>query len=180
LITNVDACLRNMADWYVQNRHILTEPELKTILMKHCGSEKEVEKFSRFMKTRPGQIRFRNLLLERKEQSEIARTQVSSLGFMELEIPVALAVETMVDENPWSSGFHRKLNQRWTIVFRGRASDKVVKAAKAAGLDVNFREAPKRSGQILTDVSLPDVGITEIEKAKEVFDRFAELYEKGS
>jgi len=107
----------------------------------------------------------------------IPKTRVSSLGFMELEVPVARAVEALVNENPWSSGFHGALNQRWTIVFRGKVSDRAVNAAEAAGLEVAYREAPKGSGQILTDVSLPAVGETEIEKATEVFNRFAEFYE---
>lgn len=107
----------------------------------------------------------------------ISKTRVSSLGYQELEIPVAKAVEALVDESPWSSGFHGSLNQRWTIVFRGKVSDRAVSAAEIAGLDVSYREAPKGSGQILTEISLSDVGVTEIEKATEVFNRFAELYE---
>ncbi len=111
------------------------------------------------------------------EEVAIPKTRVTSLGFLELELPVARAVEALVEENPWSSGFHGALNQRWTIVFRGKVSDKAVKAAKAAGLEVSYREAPVGSGQILTDVSLPGVGISEIEKVTQVFNRFAELYE---
>jgi len=116
-------------------------------------------------------------VLSTEKKPEIPKTRVSSLGFQELELPVAKAVEALVNENPWSSGFHGVLNQRWTIVFRGKVSDRAVKAAEIAGLEVTYREAPKGSGQILTDVSLPDVGVTEIEKATEVFNRFAELYE---
>lgn len=107
---------------------------------------------------------------------EIPKTRVTSLG-IDLELPVARAVEALVDENPWSSGFHGALNQRWMIVFKGKISDRAISAAKVVGLDVSYREAPKGSGQILTDVSLPGVGIREIEKATEAFNRFAELYE---
>lgn len=106
----------------------------------------------------------------------IPKTLVTSLG-VEFEIPVARAVVALLDENPWSSGFHETLNQRWTIVFRGKISDKAAKAAQAAGLEVTYREAPVGTGQILTDVSLPGVGITQIEKATQAFNRFAELYE---
>ena len=48
---------------------------------------------------------------------------------------------------------------------------------EAVRSEVTYREAPKGSGQILTDVSLPNVGVTEIEKATETFNRFAEFYE---
>lgn len=53
-------------------------------------------------------------------------------------------------------------------------------AAKKAGLEVSFREAPKGSGHYFTDISLPNVGKEEIEKATAAFNRFAELYKKGS
>jgi hypothetical protein len=109
-----------------------------------------------------------------------SKTRVSSLGFIELEVPVARAIEVLVKENPWSSGFHGALNQRWTIVFRGKISNRAVEAAKAAGLEVTYREAPAGSGQILTDISLPGVGMAEIEKATKVFNEFAELYESSS
>lgn len=105
---------------------------------------------------------------------DIPKTKVCGI---EIEVPVAMAVEALVNENPWSSGFHGALNQRWTIVFRGKISDRAVQAAQIAGLEVTYREASKGSGLILTDVSLPGVGVTEIEKAGEAFNRFAELYE---
>jgi len=174
--TDVDTCLKEIVDWYVKNRREITGPELGSILREHCESEAEVGRFTRFLETEPGQARFKALLREREEDI-IPQTRISSLGFIEVELPVARAVEALVNEDPWSSGFHGALNQRWTIVFRGKISDKAVKAAEAAGLEVSYREAPKGSGQILTDVSLPDVGVTEIEKATEVFNRFAELYE---
>jgi hypothetical protein len=102
----------------------------------------------------------------------IPTTYVSSLG-LELEIPVVEAVETLWKERPWSSGFHTRLNQRWTIVFQGNISNKAMKAAKAAGLQVSYR------GDFgLTDVSLPNVGVYEFEKATSVFNKFAELYKR--
>jgi len=190
--TDVDTCLKDIADWFVKNRREITPSDIQPILQKHCESEKEAEKFLLFLETEPGQLRFKTLLREREGQeptdlkvkgagylkeTEIPKTRVSSLGFIELELPVARAVEALVEENPWSSGFHGALNQRWTIVFKGKISDRAVKAAEAAGLEVSYREAPVGSGQILTDVSLPGVGVSEIEKATEVFNRFAELYE---
>jgi len=48
-----------------------------------------------------------------------------------------------------------------------------------AGLDVSCGEAPKGTGQFLTDVSLPGAGVTEVEKAAGVFNRFANAY-KGA
>ena len=67
LITDVDTCLREIADWYVKNRREITETELKAILWKHCESEAEVKKFIKFLETESGQMRFKTLLRERKE-----------------------------------------------------------------------------------------------------------------
>ena len=64
--TDVDTCLKQIADWYIKNRREITEPELESILLKHCGSETEVQKFVGFLETEPGQLRFKTLLRERK------------------------------------------------------------------------------------------------------------------
>lgn len=66
MVTDVDTCLREIADWYIKNRREITEPELEKILLKHCGSEAEMEKFARFLETGPGELRFKTLLRERK------------------------------------------------------------------------------------------------------------------
>jgi len=68
MITDVDTCLKDIADWYIRNRRGITEPELEAILLKHCESEAEVKKFVQFLEMEPGQIRFRTLLRERKEK----------------------------------------------------------------------------------------------------------------
>lgn len=65
--TDVDTCLKDIADWYVRNRRQITPAELQPILLKHCESEAEVEKFLKFLETEPGQMRFKTLLRERKE-----------------------------------------------------------------------------------------------------------------
>jgi hypothetical protein len=65
--TNVDSALKEIADWYVKNRRGITPPELHSILLKHCGSE--VDKFTKFLLTEPGQLRFKTLLRERKSES---------------------------------------------------------------------------------------------------------------
>lgn len=66
MITDVDTCLRDLADWFVRNRRGITEPELEALLMKHCGTEAEVQKFSKFLETEPGQLRLKTLLRERR------------------------------------------------------------------------------------------------------------------
>lgn len=68
MITDVDTCLKDIADWYVRNKKDMPESELESILMKHCGSEAEVKKFIGFLETEPGQLRFKTLLWERKGQ----------------------------------------------------------------------------------------------------------------
>jgi len=66
MITDVDTCLKEIADWYVKYRREIREPELETILLKHCESEVEIQKFSKFLETEPGQMRFKTLLKERR------------------------------------------------------------------------------------------------------------------
>lgn len=65
--TDVDTALKEIADWYVKNRRELLEPELESILVKHCQDEAELKKFTEFLETAPGQLRFGALLRERKE-----------------------------------------------------------------------------------------------------------------
>lgn len=66
MITDVDTALKEIADWYVKNRREMMPDELEPILMKHCGTEAEVEKFIKFLETEPGQLRFKTHLRERK------------------------------------------------------------------------------------------------------------------
>lgn len=63
--TDVDTCLREIADWYARNRRGMAEPELEAILLKHCESEAEKVKFVKFLEIEPGQLRFKTLLRER-------------------------------------------------------------------------------------------------------------------
>ncbi|GAI04831.1 unnamed protein product [marine sediment metagenome] len=127
-------------------------------------------------KERVSQTQYLQKLKDIVEDLSIPKTFVTSLG-IEVEIPVAMAVEALADEDTMSSGFHGALNQRWTIVFRGKVGPRIIKAARVAGLEVSYREMVPGTKQYFTDVSLPDVGISEIEKATEVFNKFAELYE---
>jgi len=69
--TDVDTCLREIADWYVRNKRSITEPELEAILLKHCEDEAERLRFVRFLETEPGQLRFKTLLRERKPVKEL-------------------------------------------------------------------------------------------------------------
>jgi len=65
--TDVDTCLKEIADWYIKNRRWITQANLESILRKHCESETELQKFIKFLETEPGQLRFKTLLRERKE-----------------------------------------------------------------------------------------------------------------
>lgn len=64
--TDVDTCLKDIADWYIGHKRDIKLPELEPILAKHCGSNAEVRKFIGFMETEPGRLRFKTLLRERK------------------------------------------------------------------------------------------------------------------
>lgn len=66
MVTDVDTCLKDIADFYIQNRRGMTDAELESILMKHCGTGIEVQKFAKFLDTEPGQMRFKTLLREKK------------------------------------------------------------------------------------------------------------------
>jgi len=93
-----------------------------------------------------------------------------------VEYPVANAVELLQSENPVSSGFLAKLNNKWTIVFRGRISQKAAEAARKAGLKIKYREMVKGSGHYFTDVYLPEATVLDFDRAKLAFDHFAEEY----
>ncbi len=112
-------------------------------------------------------------------QIEIPKTRLSALGFVEIEKPVAKAVETLASRgvDTVSSGFHSALNKKWTIVVRGEIDESLKGAAKRAGLEITEREAPKGTGQILTDISLSKIKVDEVKKAESIFNRFAELVE---
>jgi hypothetical protein len=116
--------------------------------------------------------------LTQKVETKIPTTKLTQLGFLEVELPVASAVEATSNEGSVSSGFHSSLNNLWTIVYKN-PSKKLIKVAEQAGLNVSTREAPVGSGQILTDITLPNIGRDEIEKATKAFNRFAELYDKA-
>jgi len=111
---------------------------------------------------------------EKKRTVEIPITYMSALGFMPVELPVAVAVEALIKEAPVSSGFHSALNQRWTMIFTGKVSPKVASAAEKAGLEVKERITTAKT--LLTDISLPSVGEEECGKATKAFDKFAEIY----
>jgi len=85
--TDVDTCLKDIADFYVKNRRTMTEPELEAIVLKHCESEAEVQKFVSFLETEPGQLRFKTLLRERKGGSQSSSTEISEGRTAEPELP---------------------------------------------------------------------------------------------
>lgn len=86
-----------------------------------------------------------------------------------VEYPVANAVFALWEENPISSGFMFKLNNQWTIVFRGLISQKAVQAAEGTGLKVHYRT-------FCTDVYFPGGTVLDFEKAKLAFDELASRY----
>lgn len=67
--TDVDTCLKELANWYVKNRRSITTAEINSILQKHCEDEAEMRKFTAFLETEPGQMRFKTLLRERKKEA---------------------------------------------------------------------------------------------------------------
>ena len=95
-----------------------------------------------------------------------------------LETPVRRAVLALFEngELTGSSGFHHKLNQKWTIVLEGYASELVLEAARRSGLEVSYRGHVRWRYEIYTDVWLDGCGVDEQEKAREAFDRFADIY----
>jgi len=68
--TDVDACLNEVADWFIKNRRQITPKDIDPILRRHCESEDEVKKFISFLETESGQLRFKILLREKKGTQE--------------------------------------------------------------------------------------------------------------
>jgi len=116
------------------------------------------------------------------EEAAIPTTRVSSIGGIELELPVASAVEATFNEEPLSSGFHfSQTPQQWKIIYNQKSvTPNLIEAAQNSGMDVSVREAPVGTGQFLTEISLPGVKSTEIKKAFEAFNKFADNYNRNS
>jgi len=126
-----------------------------------------------------------------EEDASIPRAKIEELPMFHVEKPVAKAVKALIHEGTVSSGFHFNFSKEftgidpcWAIVFKGRTSRKIERAAKKAGLEINYRGIPSGDSKIhiksVTDVYLPGVGKTEIEKATKIFDRFADEYSRLS
>jgi hypothetical protein len=95
-----------------------------------------------------------------------------------LEEPVRSAVYATLLEKTASSGFHHFHSPpAWGIIYEGKASERLRKAARSSGLQVRERQHRFLPADAwLTDVYLEGVTEDEPDKAKEVFDRFAEIY----
>lgn len=103
-----------------------------------------------------------------------------------IEKPVRKAVDTFFNKDTIGAGFYtgwsKKFNDiepSWAIVFNNKISPEIKNAAIKAGLKINERYIYHRdfSGYgYLTDVYLPNVSQEETAKAKQVFDKFSDLY----
>ncbi len=129
---------------------------------------KEVEAAEKLAKKAP--------ITEVKAAEEFTTELEGFEGEAKVEIPVANAVRELFDEGLVSSGFHKKLNRKWTLVFKGRVSAEVQKAARDAGLNVSFRIAPVGSDQVLTDIWASSIKELEFEKATAIFNKFAKNF----
>jgi len=67
--TDVDTCLKEIAQWYINHKNEISPQELESIVRKHCVSETETSKFISFLATPPGKGRFRIHLEELKRES---------------------------------------------------------------------------------------------------------------
>lgn len=103
MITDVDTCLRDLADWFVRNRRGITDPELQALLMKHCGSEVEVRKFIKFLESEPGQLRFKTHLRESMGEQRIVPREERK--FPMGQIVMTRGVNDLVAENAEFSRF---------------------------------------------------------------------------
>jgi len=65
--TDIDTCLGEIADWYIENKREMSPKELEPIVSKHYQDEKETVKFVQFLATESGKLRFKTLLREREE-----------------------------------------------------------------------------------------------------------------
>jgi hypothetical protein len=95
-----------------------------------------------------------------------------------VEDPVRKAVYATLLERTASSGFHQfHTPPAWGIVYEGKASERIRRAAESTGLKIRERQHKYLpSDAWVTDVYLEGVGEDERDKAKEIFDRFAVAY----
>lgn len=106
---------------------------------------------------------------------------INVLG-VDIEVPVADAILELWNggEKTVSSGYFNKwekvsgLKPAWGIVFKGKVSKKVQKAAVASGMVLHERIEGKNV--FITDMYLPGVGKTDYAEAKAAFDLFANEY----
>jgi hypothetical protein len=63
--TNIEACLSEIADWYIKNRMIFDSTELHNIIRKHCNFENEVQYVIEYLGTEKGKSHFKRVLTER-------------------------------------------------------------------------------------------------------------------
>lgn len=92
--TNVDACLKEIAAWFVQKHREMTELELNDIVRKHCESVEEIAKFVAFLGTDAGQLRFGTLLREAaqaKEATKVGFEQAAAEEWAKTDVILGLA-----------------------------------------------------------------------------------------
>lgn len=68
--TDVDSCIRELAEWHVKNKRKMTQPELNEILRRHFDNTTEMLKAVKFVRSKPGKLRFRIFLRESKKKEQ--------------------------------------------------------------------------------------------------------------
>lgn len=139
--TDVDTCLKEIADWYIQNRREITEPELEAILRKHCETEKEVRKFIIFLGTESGKMRFKTLLREKEKPTGFTKGQEAPpMEYMVDDIKVIIRYERpgahlVTIEPPGGRGITEEEGEKITKLIEEKTSGQRAIDNVAAGQD---------------------------------------------
>lgn len=192
MITDVDTCLKDIADWYIRNRREIAEPELEVILLKHCEDEAEVRKFANFLETEPGQLRFKTLLREKAQPSKPSYLKKTSSSPEELtagernllshltkatqkesnELFLRRTFGDDIFESVYKKGFMTGIPQPspskriMSITLKGRSElDRIIPKAEVGVPEARVRELKHHEELVLQAVKdKPDITFPEVEQ----------------
>ena len=71
--TDVDTCLKEIAQWYINHKNEISPQELESIVRKHCVSKTETSDFIMFLGTDRAIITFKTLLREMKAKQYVQK-----------------------------------------------------------------------------------------------------------
>jgi hypothetical protein len=89
MTNNIEACLKEISDWYIRHRNSISPDQLQRIVVKHCVSDTETSKFMTFLSTDGGKLRFKTHLEEANQRYKQTENQ-----YVQKENGAILSVES--------------------------------------------------------------------------------------